>query len=213
VAERRFLTIHDYEGFIARAREVTQAGAPQLRLEPAGSFATGSLVPGYSDLDLLLSAPRGEGPAVRDIVPALAERAGDLLTLFVDPFCPRGTFCSVYSGPLKVDWFVCEEDDGTRTWVYAGTKPPPYDPDGHPWDWIWWLWGKIRRGDCELGRTELTKLWQFLMLRGAPPDRFPKTLPAADQSQLEAHVLRTLDWLPTGPRRLAREISEAIRSD
>jgi hypothetical protein len=212
VPDRRVLTLHDYQSLLAHAREIALTVAPQVRLEPVGSFATGRLVPGYSDLDLLVSTASGEGPAARDIVPVLAERVGDLLTLFVDPFSSIGTLCSIYPGPLKVDWFICEEDAGTRTWVFSGTKPPPYDPDSHPWDWIWWLWGKIRRGDCQLGRTELTKLWQFLVLRGASPDQFPKVLPAAEQSQLEALVLSTLDCLPTSPRRLAREISDAIRA-
>ena len=207
------LRLADYRDFFEAARERAVEALPGAVLSPAGSLARGELIPGLSDLDILVVAPDGRGPETRDAIPALAEELGPLLTLFIDPFSAIGTLCSVYAGPLKVDWLVCEGEPPDRTWIWSGRQPPPYDADAHPWDWIWWLWGKIRRGECELGRSELAKLWQWLVRNGVSPTAFPPGLPPAEQAQLEALVLETLRQLPSRHERLAAEIAGAIRDD
>ena len=206
------LTERDYRDFLAAARTQATAVLPAVELEAAGSLARGELVPGLSDLDIQVSAPVGRGAATRDAIPELARRLGEPLTLFVDPFSAIGTICSVYRGPLKVDWFVCEGRPPDRVWIWRGTQPPPTDPDGHPWDWIWWLWGKVRRGQCELARSELAKLWLWLQRSGVSPSAFPAELPPASQARLEEFVIDTLAHLPSPDSELATHISRAIRA-
>jgi predicted nucleotidyltransferase len=206
------LTERDYRDFLEAARSQASRTLPGAEVEATGSLASGELVPGLSDLDILVEVPIGRGPATRDSIPLLARQLGDVLTVFVDPFSAIGTICSVYPGPLKVDWFVREGRPPSHKWIWRGASPPPYDSDAHPWDWVWWLWGKLRRGDCELARSELSKLWQWLTRSGVPPNAFPPELPSANQARLEELVVATLPHLPTSPLDLADEVSQAIRS-
>lgn len=201
----------DYFAFADAVRAALREVAPTAKLEIVGSVARGEAVPPYSDLDLLLVAPEGEGQTLRDRVPDLAGRLGELLTIFVDPFSSQGCFCSVYSGLLKVDWFVEEESRDGRKRVWTGRQPPPTDDSSHPWDWTWWLWGKVRTGKLNLAAEELSKLWQFLVLRGAPPNSFPATVPRPGHDDLVAFVLRTLDHLPEAP--MGAEVRSAIEED
>ena len=128
-------------------------GLSSCKFEACGSLARGELRPPYSDIDLLIVASEGQGKKVRDVIPQFAHSLGKLLTIFADPFSSESTFCSIYSGPLKVDWFVAEpkkehHDDSNKeriTMVWNGNKPPPYDWESHPWDWLWWLWCKVHR--------------------------------------------------------------------
>jgi hypothetical protein len=136
---------------------------------------------------------------------------GGLLTIFVDPFSSQGCLCSVYAGLLKVDWWVAEDTDAGRRFVWAGLEQPPTDSDGHPWDWVWWIWGKVRTGKSELAAHELSKLWQFLVLRGQSPESFPATVPDPNRDDLVKLVLATLDHLPSSL--LGREIRSAIEAD
>ncbi len=206
------LTEGDYLDFLTAARRRAALTLPGAELEAAGSLASGELVPGLSDLDIAVSVPTGRGPATRDSIPLLAQELGHVLTVFVDPFSAIGTICSVYPGPLKVDWFIREGKSPSQVWIWSGAKQPPYDADGHTWDWIWWLWGKLRRGHSELARSELSKLWQWLTRNGVPPTAFPPELPPANQARLEALVIDTLPHLPSRPTELAEEVSRAIRS-
>jgi hypothetical protein len=178
-----------------------------------GSLATGELVPGYSDLDLRVLAPAGEGQKVRDQIPQMAASLGELLAIFVDPYSAIGTICSIYPGPFKVDWFVSEVSEVGERDIWSGSKPPPYDEDAHPWDWVWWLWGKVRRGECKLGGEELSKLWLFLVLRGVSPTSFPAGVPPRDQEVLRKLILETLNHLPAPDQEVAREVAAAIRED
>jgi predicted nucleotidyltransferase len=207
------LTEDEYQAFAKGAQEQLALLLPACRLEIVGSLARGELAPPYSDLDLLVVAPEGEGAAARDQIPDIAVLCGDLLTIFVDPFCSKGTFCSIYSGPFKVDWAVSERSPRGQCVVWTGRARPPSDPDGHPWDWIWWVWCKVRSGKLELARSELSKLWQFLVLRGVSPSVFPALQPEKEQSGLERLVLATLRYLPRPQQPVAREIAHAIESD
>jgi hypothetical protein len=114
------LTEGDYRDFLIAARRQAALALPGAELEAAGSLATGELVPGLSDLDIVVSVPTGRGPATRDSIPLLGRQLGHLLTIFVDPFSAIGTVCSVYPGPLKVDWFIRE----------GKTPPPSVDLEG-----------------------------------------------------------------------------------
>jgi hypothetical protein len=187
-----------------------------VRLEVSGSLARGELSPPYSDLDLLLIAPRARGAAVRDQVPAVA-RAADpgLLGIFVDPLHPEACFCSIYRGPFKVDWWVYEELDlSSRVPVWRGDGPPPYDWTSHSWDWLWWLWGKARRGKDEVVVHELPRLWQFLAINGADSHALPARLPATLATRLQLDLLRrTMHLLPDQDGPLGREIRRAIEQD
>ena len=206
------LTESDYWDFLTAARRQAALALPGAELEAAGSLATGELVPGLSDLDIMVSVPTGSGPATRDSIPLLARQLGHLLTVFVDPFSAIGTICSVYPGPLKVDWLIREGKSPPQVWIWRGAKEPPYDPYGHSWDWVWWLWGKLRRGQSELARSELSKLWQWLTRNGVPPTAFPPELPPANKARLESLVIDTLAHLPSHPSELAAEVSRAIHS-
>ncbi len=187
-----------------------------VRLEVTGSLATKTLSPPYSDLDLVLIAPTGAGPTVRDHVPHLAESTGrTLLAIFVDPLNPEACFCSIYRRPFKVDWWVSEEGQGSRRIsIWRGTQPPPYDWTSHCWDWLWWLWGKARRGKEEIVRHELPRLWQFLTIKGLDARRFPPSLPEGiTQSDFLTLIRRTMDCLPDPDSALGREIRVAIEQD
>lgn len=201
----------DYLAFVDAVRAALREVAPTAKLEIVGSVARGEAIPPYSDLDLMLVAPEGEGQALRDRVPDLAERLGGLLTIFVDPFSSQGCFCSVYSGVFKVDWFVEEEGRYGRQLVWTGRQPPATDDTGHPWDWIWWLWGKVRTGKLDLAAEELSKLWQFLVLRGVSPESFPAKVPDPKRDDLASLVLGTLDHLPASA--IGIEVRSAIEED
>ena len=199
-----------YWEFVRGARQSLGTLSPDAGLEVVGSLARGELVPPYSDLDLLLVAPSGHGQELRDLVPEIATSMGDLLTIFVDPFCPRGTLCSIYRGPLKVDWFVDEEGPNGRREVWTGHRAPPCDVEAHPWDWLWWLWCKVRAGKCTLAARELSKFWLFLTLKGAAPGAFFPLVPDPSQDDLQDLVMRTLDHLPAQGHPVAREIRHAL---
>lgn len=200
-----------YRAFAQRASDSLAKQWPNCELEIVGSVARGKAKYPYSDLDLLLLTPEGQGPLVRDEMHSLVSAAGDPLTFFVDPFSHQGTFCSVFQGPLKVDWFVAEDVNGRRQDVWSGRRQPPRDPEGHPWDWIWWTWGKFRNGRMEFAAQELTKLWQFLVLEGADQRTFPPLV--ADPSGLVQLVRATLSKLPGQSRRVAQEVRGAIERD
>jgi hypothetical protein len=203
----------DYWGFVERAREALARYSPGAQIRVEGSLATGELVPGYSDLDLRILAPPDEGQNLRDRLPQMAASLGELLAIFVDPYSAIGTICSLYPGPFKVDWFVSEVLEGGERDIWSGSAPPPYDEDAHPWDWVWWLWGKVRRGEGKLGAEELSKLWLFLVLRGEHPGAFPASVPPRDQEVLREQIVDTLDYLPAPDQKVAREVAAAIRED
>lgn len=210
----------DYCAFVETVRQsLSRSPAPDVaavRLEVTGSFARGELSPPYSDLDLVLIAPPEMGPKVRDRVPELAKTAGrELLAIFVDPLHPEACFCSVYRGPFKVDWWVFEELDGAqRTAIWRGNDPPPYEWAAHSWDWLWWLWGKARRGKDDVVKHELPRLWQFLAINGADPRRLPACLPASTANRDLLRLLRqTMNFLPAPDTPLGREIRGVIERD
>ncbi len=191
-------------------------GFSSVALEVSGSLARGELSPPYSDLDLVLVAPKGTGTSVRDHVPKLAKSLSkELLALFVDPFSSSGVFCSIYRGPLKVDWDVFEDTEGSqRTAIWRGNDPPPYDWESHCWDWIWWLWCKAARGKDDPIIGDLPRLWLALTLRGADPRKFPRSVPKTIASENLLELLRyTMDFLPASKSLLASEIRRAIEAD
>ncbi len=193
-------------------------GLSPCKFEACGSLARGELQPPFSDLDLLIIASEGDGGRVRDEIPRFATTLGNLLTIFADPLSSESTFCSIYSGPLKVDWFVAEDkkeypkDTITkRTMIWKGTAPSPYEWESHPWDWLWWLWCKLNNKKCGLVSCELTKLWQFLRLHDIDVEEFPSSIPnEADSARLRELLLATLDILPRANFRLSKEISDAM---
>lgn len=206
------LTESDYTAFVATARDRFAQVEPQVRVEVEGSLTRGTLKPGYSDLDLRLVAPPGQGPGLRDRLPVIAAGLGELLAFFVDPASNIGTLCSLYPGPLKVDWFVCEQRGAQRVDIWSGRRPPPYDPQAHPWDWLWWLWSKIQGGDYSLARRELCKLWLFLELHGVEPAQLPSAVPPKHGDTLRRLVIETLPLMPNRHSRLGLEIGAAIRA-
>jgi hypothetical protein len=226
----------DYLEFVHSARRsiasLSLSDAPHFgsscRVEVRGSLRRGKLNPPYSDIDLLVIAPQGAGRQLRDAIPgAVATLGGGLLTIFVDPFSPEGTFCSIYPGPLKVDWFVAEESRGERSGhdadissdevvvtVWNGKNSPPYDWESHPWDWLWWLWCKMHGEKSELVSSELPKLWQFLGLHGIEVGDLPPTMPdPRDIGELNRLLRVTMGMLPSSNARLADEIRRAVTSD
>lgn len=209
----------EYRAFVVSAEDaLRRSSAVDLaatRLEVSGSLARGELSPPYSDLDLVLIAPAGAGANVRDHVPALARAVGrELLTVFADPLTPA-MFCSIYRGPLKVDWWVFEETEGSqRTAIWRGNNPPPYEWAWHCWDWLWWFWGKARRGKDDVVKQDLPRLWQFLTINGVNPRRLPALLPERTPNRDLLGLLRqTMNLLPAADTALGREIRDAIERD
>lgn len=210
----------DYRAFVDAVHQSLKRAPPggphAVRLEVSGSLARGELSPPYSDLDLVLIAPTGAGPTVRDGLPQLARTIRrELLAIFVDPLHPEACFCSIYRGPFKVDWWVYEEDEGgDRTIIWRGDNPPPYDWASHSWDWLWWLWGKARRGKDDTVRYELPRLWHFLTMNGIDPRRFHASVPKnATSLELLPLIRRTMDLLPDQNEALGCEIRRAIEGD
>ena len=185
-------------------------------MELTGSLSRGEVRPPYSDIDLVLVCQKGDGVMLRDEMVKIAGSLNTkLLAIFVDPFSPDACFCSIYSGPLKVDWLTAEEEamdsKVVRSIVWRGNNPPPYDWESHPWDWIWWLWCKLRRGNVDLVRTDIPRLWQFLVLHGADPRNFPTSVRnSVNSAELKAHLLATLNLLPAQRTPLALEIRRGI---
>lgn len=187
-----------------------------VRLEVSGSLARGELSPPYSDLDLVLLAPPGKGAALREHVPTIARSVErDLLAIFVDPLHPEACFCSIYRGPLKVDWWVYEESGPSRrVAVWRGDAAPPYDWASHSWDWLWWLWGKARRGKDDVVVYELPRIWQFLAINGVDPRMLPASLPPTLKNRDLVDLLRkTMKLLPRPDCPAGREIRLAIDRD
>lgn len=220
--DRRLVRIQesDYRAFVESVRHSLRrfpvVNVAAARLEVSGSLARGELSPPYSDLDLVLIAPAGAGANVRDHVPELARSVGrELLAIFVDPLNPLAVFCSIYQGPFKVDWWVFEEAEGSqRTAIWRGNDPPPYEWASHCWDWLWWLWGKARRGKDDVVKHDLPRLWQALTLRGIDPRQFPASLPETTTNRdLLALLRHTLTLLPASDTALGREIWHAIERD
>jgi predicted nucleotidyltransferase len=209
----------DYSDFVNSAKrslqDLASDGFSSIRLEVSGSLARGELSPPYSDLDLLLVAPKGTGASLRDHVPKLARSVSDLLAIFVDPFSSSGVFCSIYSGPLKVDWWVFEETEGSqRTTICRGNYPPPYNWALHCWDWTWWLWTKARRGKVELVMGDLPRLWLALTLKGIDPPKFPTSIQKTTTNEDLLELLRyTMGLLPASESPLAREIRHVIEAE
>ena len=210
----------EYRAFVESAQHALRSSpavdVAATQLEVSGSLARGELSPPYSDLDLALIAPAGAGANVRDHVPALARSVGrELLAIFVDPLNPLAVFCSVYRGPFKVDWWVFEETaDSRRTAIWRGNAPPPYEWASHCWDWLWWLWGKARRGKDDLVKQDLPRLWQFLTIKGVDPRQLPPTLPeSTPHEDLLALLRQTMNLLPAPDAALGHEIRFAIDRD
>jgi predicted nucleotidyltransferase len=209
----------EYFEFVSSAKAALKdypLNSSGFAVEVTGSLSRGELRPPYSDIDLLLVCQKGYGVRLRDEMVRIAGSLNTrLLTIFVDPFSSDACFCSIYSGPLKVDWLTAEEEvvdsRPVRTIVWRGDNPPPYDWKSHPWDWIWWLWCKLCKGDINLVRTDLPRLWQFLVLRGTEPRSFPDSIRSSVTSgELQTHLLATLDLLPAQETPLAVEIRRGI---
>lgn len=215
-----FLKQEEYFKFVSSARDTLKSyplNSRGFRVEVTGSLSRGDLRPPYSDIDFLLVCQKGDGTKLRDEMVRIASSLNtELLTIFVDPFSPDACFCSIYSGPLKVDWLTVEEEEVdskvVRSVVWRGNNPPPYDWKSHPWDWIWWLWCKLCKGNVDLVGTDLPRLWQFLVLRGVEPRNFPASIGnAASSSELQRHLLATLELLPAQKTPLAEEIRRGIK--
>lgn len=214
-----FLKKEEYLEFVSSARTALKDYPLNLRglaVEVTGSLSRGEVRPPFSDIDLVLICQKGYGVRLRDDMVRIAGSLNTkLLTIFVDPFSPDACFCSIYSGPLKVDWLTAEEEvvDSklTRSIVWRGNNTPPYDWESHPWDWIWWLWCKLCKGDVNLVRSDLPRLWQFLVLHGTEPKSFPDSIRnSVTSAELQAHLLATLDSLPAQKTPLAVEIRRGI---
>jgi len=102
---------------------------------------------------------------------ALADHVAALpaLAVFWDPLSTRATLIVLLDGPIKIDLIVADRGNPhpvDRWDVNPGSLPMI---DVHFWDWILWLGSKRLRGETDLVREELDKMWNALLQPiGAP---------------------------------------------
>jgi hypothetical protein len=154
-----------------------------------------------SDTDLVIVAEPGQRDALWRDRRSLPEALGQPVAVFKDaPWHGPYIAIAIYEGPLKVDLSFEDGEVPPDEWLREGYlvlmdrggverrlrrrlasfRPPPFgtedltELDGHAWDWAWWLYVKLARGERWLVYVELPKYLENIVipaynaLAGAP---------------------------------------------
>lgn len=145
-----------------------------------------------SDIDLIIVSEPGQRDALWRDRRALPEALGQPVAVFKEaPWHSPYIAIAIFEGPLKVD-LTFEDgdvppDEGLAVGYLvlmdrgsverrlrsrlASFSPPPFraedlaELDGHAWDWIWWLYVKLARGERWLVYLELPKLLETIVIQ------------------------------------------------
>jgi predicted nucleotidyltransferase len=154
-----------------------------------------------SDVDLIIVSKPGRRDALWRDRRALPEALGKPVAVFKDaPWHGPYIAIAIFEGPLKVDLTFEDGEVPPEEWLAEGYlvlldrggvdarlrrrlasyHPPPFraedlvELDGHAWDWAWWLYVKLARGERWLVYVELAKYLESIVipaynaLSGAP---------------------------------------------
>lgn len=214
---------------------------PRVRaLLVTGSLGRGQ-ADALSDVDLIIVAEPGRRDALWRDRRALPETLGRPVAVFKDaPWHGPYVAIAIFEGPLKVDLTFEEGEAPPSEWLRGGYlvlmdrggvekrlrrrlasfRPPPFRPedfaelDGHAWDWAWWLYVKLARGERWLVYAELAKYLEGIVapaynpLAGTPASGtygLDRRLSVSVIGQMEASLARS----PT-PRELHRSLLALI---
>jgi hypothetical protein len=147
-----------------------------------GSRARHDATP-LSDWDFQIDAP--DCTEIVASLPAVVRELGPLAALW-DPLSQRSVYMIVLSGPVKIDFFPCHEvRRPSPRWRPTATNLG--DIDAHFWDWTLWLGGKSLGNQSAFVRSELDKMFGFLL---APlgVDEVPEAISDAIQKYSSART-------------------------
>jgi hypothetical protein len=141
----------------ADVRAVLAADPAVQSMALVGSRARGNALP-CSDWDFEVRSVDFTRTAAK--LPEHVSAMGPLGQLW-DPLSPTWCYMLMLRGPTKVDLIFDEPHHEKDPWVV--TPDTLQDVDDHFWDWTWWLATKDQRGRYDLVRSELAKLYSFLL--------------------------------------------------
>jgi hypothetical protein len=171
----------------------------------AGSRARGDAT-SFSDWDVKLVT--SDFDALAPAFPSLVASLDPVATLW-DRLAPEQCFMLILPGPVKVDIIMdIPHEPGPAYTVDASTLP---DIDKHFWDWTLWLTSKHAKGKDDLVRSELEKMFGYILVpmgvASAPRDLGEAVdVYVAARDEQEARFGITLD------RRLASEVEPVVRA-
>ncbi len=144
-----------------------------------------------SDIDLVIVSQPGQRDALWEDRRSLAEALGQPLGLFKEaPWHRPYLAIAIFDGPLKVDLFFEDGEVPPDEWLQDGFvvlldrggvearlrrrlasfQPPRFraedlaELDVHAWDWAYWLWVKLARGERWLVYVELAKYLESIVV-------------------------------------------------
>ena len=166
----------------ARVEGVFRAHPDVLHVNLVGSRASGTPTP-LSDWDFQLETANGQRLAAE--LPDLVAKLDPLGALW-DPLSDRATYCAVFPGAIKVDFFPGDEthEPSSPLDVVAENLRPI---DAHFWDWLLWLGAKQLGGRDNLVQSELVSMNDFILHRLGVAES-PPTLPRAVDGYLAART-------------------------
>jgi hypothetical protein len=187
----------------AAALAISMLAARDIEARVVGSYATGTYVPPYSDIDVLAVSPEGEGAPVRDVVCEVAHAVPGTICVTVDPFDRQAILYSILDRGLQIDWFVVELDAvGREHPVWRGAHAGPDDVSCRAWSSLLYTLGLLMKGGVRaraLAAHDLAEHWVWLASRGVEVTALPACVPALD-SNLLALIEATADSVPPHDR-------------
>lgn len=183
-------TRHDYESVVARALAALAARDIEARI--VGSYAAGTLVPPYSDVDVLAVAETGDGPGVRDEVFEIAGSLNDTLCVTIDPYATEAIIYSIHDCGLQVDWFVVERVNGIERRIWRGDQQRQINVSCRAWSSLLYTLSLLRKDDGpesrRLAARDLAELWVWLGGNGVDVSSLPPQVPEASDDLF--HLIR-----------------------
>jgi hypothetical protein len=142
---------------VAHVRDtVASLSGVDVRLD--GSSATGSRT-ALSDWDFDLQlAPDLTVNAIADAIHDI-----DALAVFWDPLSHRANLIVLLDGPIKIDLIAADRPNPVPIERWEVTTESLPRLDAHFWDWTLWLGAKQLRGQTELVRDEMQKMYGALL--------------------------------------------------
>jgi hypothetical protein len=175
------------------------------RISLVGSRSRGGAT-ALSDWDFaIITADFG---AVAADLPALVDDLEPIAQQW-DPLGDRKTYMLMLSGPSKVDLIFDRAQEPQSPWKVGPESLPA--ADHHFWDWTLWLASKHLRGEQDLVREELGKMFDHLLSRmGANSP--PQTIGAAVRlyAGLRGELERRFDV--SVPREVGRQVRGALQA-
>lgn len=175
------------------------------RISLVGSRSRGDATP-LSDWDFAIGT--SDFDAIAADLPALVAGLEPLGQQW-DPLGDVKTYMLMLPGAVKVDLIFDRPQEPQPPWSIV--PETLHAVDHHFWDWALWLAGKGLRGEEELLRTELGKMFGHL-LRPMGANSSPETIAAAVRlyAKLRGEQERRFDVAVPG--RIGRDVTRALRA-